>query len=261
MITAYNISFSPGGKQILKDISFNAQQGEVLAILGSNGAGKSSLIKILSGQLKQSKGTVGIGGRLLTEWGAGDLARIRAVLEQQTRLSLPFEVKDIVMMGRYPHLDKASSKQHEIIVSNALHKAGITHLASRNYLSLSGGEQQRVQLARVFAQIWYPPHTCTKYLLMDEPVNSLDVLHQHTTLQLAQAFAREGNCVITVLHDLNLAMQYADKILLLKNGQMISTGTVNSIINDKVISEMYGIPLRIIHHPSYLHPVVIPSLP
>lgn len=256
---AVNISVQVRGKHILQDIGFDACAGELLVILGSNGAGKSTLLKVLSGELHPATGHVDIQGKPLSKWHAAELAGFRAVLQQQTVLTLPFTVYDVVMMGRYPHFKGHAHPIDHHVVRSALKKTGIQHLAERNYLTLSGGEQQRVHLARVFAQIHQSAQYTTRYLLMDEPVNSLDVMHQHTTLQLAKEFAAEGNCVVAVLHDLNLAIQYADKILMLKNGKMVCCGDVKSVLQNSIISHVYGFPLHVLQHPSYTHPVIMPA--
>lgn len=260
MIRAHNISYSVKGKNILDNISLKAEAGEVLVILGGNGAGKSTLLRVLCGDLDGAPGDVSIQNKPLHSWKTAELAQFRAVLAQQTIIGLPYLVKDIVMMGRYPHFKKSPANLDYIIVRNALKKTGIDHLAERNYLTLSGGEQQRVQLARVLAQVWFTEKHAVRYLLMDEPVNSLDIVHQHTTLRLAREFAQEGNCVITVLHDLNLAAQYADKILLLRNGSVLASGTPEEVLMDELMSSTYDFPLSILHHSAYKHPVIIPAI-
>lgn len=256
---ATNISFQVNGRYILKGVSFDALPGKLLVILGSNGAGKSTLLKILSGELIASSGNVILDGIDLNKHATAELAKFRGVLHQQTALNLPFTVYEVVMMGRYPHYANTPQQADHTTVNNVLAQTGITHLAHRNYLTLSGGEQQRVHLARVFAQVHYTAKHPIRYLFMDEPVNSLDILHQHTTLQLAKEFAREGNCVIAVLHDLNLGMQYADNILMLKNGIMVCCGNTQQVLNSEVLSTVYDFPLKVLTHSLYNYPVIIPA--
>ncbi len=259
MLEVKNITYTAGKRQIVKNISLQAQPGEIVVIAGANGAGKSTLLKIASGSLQQHNGAVHIQNRELTGWKHSELAQFTAVLQQQTVLTLPFTVSEVVMMGRYPHFKKHPHNSDHDIVEQALKKAGIAHYANRNYLSLSGGEQQRVHLARVFAQIWQASSFGTRYLFMDEPSNNLDIRHQHNMLTLARNFANDGNCVIAVLHDLNLAIQYADKILMMKNGEALAFGTPGEVLQTETISAAFDYPIHIFNHSAYSHPIIMPS--
>jgi len=258
MLQVTDIAYKIAGALALSEISFEAKAGEMVVILGANGAGKSTLLKLITGTLKADAGTIRLNERLLPEWPAKELALISAVLQQQHQLQLPFTVQEVALMGRYPHFGRLASATDKQIVDIALEKAGVTHLKTRNYLTLSGGEQQRVHVARVLAQIYGESGAQPRYLFMDEPSNSLDILHQHSALQLAKDFANEGNCVVAVLHDLNLALQYADKILLLKSGQLAGFGRPLDIMTDSAISDVYGLPLQVFEHPSCSHPIVMP---
>lgn len=247
MIRVQNISYHVGNKRILDDVSFDAHPGELLVILGNNGAGKSTLLKSICNDIKPSRGNILIEDKCIRTYPPQELAKKRAVLNQHTSISLPFKVNEIVMMGRYPYFKNRETARDILVVNDAIAKAGITHLARQNYLTLSGGEQQRVQLARVLAQA---SGTGTRYLLLDEPVNSLDVKHQHNTLQLAVAFARAGNGVVAILHDLNLAAMYADKILLLKAGKTAAYGTPREVLTSKTITSAFGFPAQVMPHPT-----------
>lgn len=249
MLRVKNISYSISGKQILNEVSFDAFPGELLVILGNNGAGKSTLLKAVCNELKHSHGTILIDGRDADEYTTEELALKRAVLKQHTQVNLPFLAKEIVMMGRYPHFKNKETATDHDVVRMAIEKAGITHLAEQNYLTLSGGEQQRVQLARVLAQVENARENFTQYLLLDEPVSSLDISHQHNTLKLAKQFAQKGNVVIAVLHDLNLAAMYADRILLLRSGEVLSAGTPQEVLNNDTISQTFGFPAYVQQHP------------
>jgi iron complex transport system ATP-binding protein len=262
MIEVRNIGFGIKHLSILNEVSFGVKPGEVVVIIGSNGAGKSTLLKIVAGALKTDRGTVHIAGKQNKDWPAAQLAKRLAVMHQQTVLTLPFMVHEVVMMGRYPHFKNNPSPADKDIVTEALKQAGIRHLAERNYMLLSGGEQQRVHLARVFAQVW-PDETAkdTSYLFMDEPSNNLDVRHQHNILSMAREFASAGNCVIAVLHDLNLAMQYADKILLLQKGNVLGFGTPAEVMNEPLMTKAYDFPVHILQHSAYGFPIVMPAAP
>lgn len=255
MLQVNNISFRIKQTPILHNISFAAEESEMLAILGANGAGKSTLLKLLTAETPLQNGQVSILGKDLANWHIKELATFRAVLTQQSSLTLPFTVEEVVMMGRYPHFKRNEQQLDRTIVQNALHKTGISHLANRDYLSLSGGEQQRTHLARVFAQIWFSETQQTRYLFMDEPINSLDVQHQHRTLQLANEFKAAGNLVVAVLHDVNLAAQYADKILLLKKGQVLAWGTPYEVFTPELLTECYDFPVQVERNPHHDCPV------
>jgi iron complex transport system ATP-binding protein len=256
MIKAENISYSIRNKLILEDVSFAVQPGEMLAIMGTNGAGKSTLLKILSGELQAFSGKVYLGNKTLPEWKRSELSKIKGVLPQQSDLKLPFRVNEVVMMGRYPHFDKKEHEKDRATVERSLAKTGIRHLAQRLYTELSGGEQQRVHLARVLSQIENEQRSVPHYLLLDEPVSSLDIRYQHHTLRLAKEYASEGNCVIVVIHDLNLAALYADRFLLLKQGKIAAIGTAEDVITGSIISDTFGYPARVEKHPYTNGPLV-----
>jgi iron complex transport system ATP-binding protein len=260
LIEANKISYSIGANPILANVSFLAEAGEVLVILGGNGAGKSTLLKIISGDIVPGEGSINICGKDIAAWTPQELSTFRAILQQNPVLSMSFSVREVVMMGRYPHFKGKESPLDHAIADAALKKAGIDHLAERNFLYLSGGEQQRVHLARVFAQIWQTGNEGPRYLFMDEPVNSLDIRHQHSSLELAREFAADGNCVVAVLHDLNLAIQYADKILLLRKGRVMASGTPEDVMQEHILSAAYDYPLSIFSTSHYKHPVVVPLI-
>jgi iron complex transport system ATP-binding protein len=257
MLQVENIGYRIAPGLSLAEISFSVSAGEMLVVLGANGAGKSTLLKIITGTLKMDSGALFLNNMPLRFWQSKELSTFTAVLQQQNQLQLPFSVYEVVMMGRYPHFKTRETKSDEEIVTEVLYKTGIYHLRNRNYLTLSGGEQQRVHLARVMAQISGEKNENPRYLFMDEPSNNLDIRHQHSALKIAKDFAREGNCVIAVLHDLNLALQYADKAVLLKNGHMKGFGSTKEIMTDEAISDVYDLPLSVFHHPGSIHPMVM----
>lgn len=258
MLNVQNINFLISPSLALSDISFDVNAGELVVILGANGAGKSTLLKIITGSLKMNSGNILINKLPLTYWSSKELSTFTAVMQQQNQLQLPFSVYEVVMMGRYPHFNRKETIEDDIVVNEVLVKTGIKKLKNRNYLTLSGGEQQRVHLARILAQVSGPRNGDPRYLFMDEPSNNLDIRHQHNALSIAKEFAQEGNCVVAVLHDLNLALQYADKIVLLKNGAMKGFGACADIMTDASISDVYDLPLSIFHPPMGRHAMVMP---
>lgn len=261
MLNIQNIHYQLSSRLSLRKISFDVAPGELVVLLGANGAGKSSLLNIITGSIRPHSGNVLISGLPLKYWHASQLACFAAVQQQQQNLQLPYSVFEVVMMGRYPHFKRNAGIEDEAIVLSVLEQHEIIHLKDRNYLTLSGGEQQRVHLARVMAQVTGIRNGQTAYLFMDEPSNNLDIRHQHTALQLARRFARKGNCVLAVLHDLNLALQYADKIALLKDGVLTGFGPPATVLTTESVSALYDMPLTLIHAPDASHPVVVARNP
>jgi iron complex transport system ATP-binding protein len=238
MLIADSLTFQIGQKTLLKEVSFSLRPGELLVILGANGAGKSTLLRLLSGEKQPSKGQVRLHDKHLSTYTPNQLALKRAVLNQQNFVSLAFTAYEIVIMGRYPHYGHQPTSRDTEIIAEVMELTGITPFAERSYLSLSGGEQQRVQLARTLAQIWNGPNAL---LLMDEPVTSLDLEYQQQTLAIAKMLCKKGFMVISILHDINLAAQYADRILMLKNGRKWYDGTAAEVLSTKNIYEIFQI--------------------
>lgn len=246
MIEAKNITYLSASQQaIIKDISFSAQAGEMVVIVGPNGAGKSTLLKSLAGAIKPQQGKVLIEGKNIQEYTPNQLAKKRAVLSQHYNLSADFLVKDIVMMGRYPHFDGKPSVQDNDIIRQNLEVTGTEHLAERTIKSLSGGEQQRVHMARVLSQV---THEENGILFLDEPISSLDIHYQFAILEIAHQKKQEGMTVIAVLHDLNLATRFADRLVIIKDGEKQADDVPAHILNAELLSTIYDIPIQVIQH-------------
>ena len=256
MIRARNITVEIQSKKLLDDVSLEVRGGEVLIVLGPNGAGKSTLRKVLCGDLLLTGGEVTMDGRNLDDWTLTERAKVRAVLPQDSSLNFPFSVSEVVLMGRAPHVSGAETAKDYEIARAALKAVDELKLEDRIYPTLSGGERQRVQLARVLAQIWEKTEQ-PRYLLLDEPTSNLDIAHQHGTLKIARRFAREGVAVLVILHDLNLAAQYADKILLLKDGKIEAFGVPDDVFSPEIIRETFGVGVDIIKHPRLNCPLII----
>lgn len=249
------LAFRIGGKALVEDVSLIVAPGEIVAIVGANGAGKSTLLRLLSGDARPERGSVTLQNKPLSQWHKRDLARSRAVLPQTSLLGFGFSALEVVLMGRSPHIQGIERPADYAIARAALAAARVEHLAERSYLTLSGGEQQRVQLARVLAQIW--EDTGARYLLLDEPTNNLDLAHQHVTLAIAADFARHGVGVIAILHDLNLAAQYADHVLVMSAGRALAYGRPNTVFTPALIREAFDMAVTILPHPSLDCPLVI----
>ena len=257
MLAGRNIHVVLEGNTLLEDVSIEVRPGEVVAVLGPNGAGKSTLLKVLCGDLSPTRGTVSMEGRPLASWDRKASARVRAVLPQQSNLSFPFRVLEVALMGRSPHLSGPETQRDFAIARAALEEAEVDHLEERLYPTLSGGEAQRVHLGRVLAQIWEAVEETPRYLLLDEPTSSLDLAHQHHTLAVARAFAGRQVGVLVVLHDLNLAAQYADRVMLLKEGREVAEGPPGQVLQAETIEAVYGVPITVIPHPHGSCPLVV----
>lgn len=257
MLIAENLTYAIKQHTLLHGISFSISPGEFLAILGANGAGKSTLLKLLSGEYRATMGQVYLGGKPLASYADRHLATLRATMAQQHHLSADFPVREVVFMGRYPHYDGRPTQGDHDAVDQAMHACGITSLADRSVLSLSGGEQQRVHLARVLAQLWDTPHGL---LLLDEPVSAMDVKYQHQTLAIAKALAAKGWMVISILHDMNLASQYANRLMLMKHGRKLHDGTAAEVLSNRNVFTVFGIDAHVGTDPTTLKTVVVPAV-
>lgn len=245
LLEAHNLSYKISEKTLIDDISLSIEQGELVVIIGPNGAGKSSLLKLLTGYHTPTQGTCLIEGRNILDWQHNELARKRAVMKQHSHLQFAFTVEDVVAMGRTPY-----GSEHKLIaIDEALSQTSCQSLRQRDYRQLSGGEQQRVQLARVLAQLWHPTAQ-PACLFLDEPTSALDLYHQQHSLRLLHQLTRQrpfGVCC--VLHDLNLTALYADKVLLIHNGQLVAQGTPTDVLTTENLTRWYQADLGVIPHP------------
>lgn len=255
MLIAESLSFEIGKRVLIKDLSFSIRPGELLVILGANGAGKSTLFRMLSGEKTPVRGSIKLHDKEISKYTPAQLALKRGVMNQQNVINMAFTVLEIVTMGRYPHYKNDPTAKDTEIVEQVMELTGITSFANRSYLTLSGGEQQRVQLARILAQIWDVPNAL---LLMDEPVASLDLQYQQQTLAIAKLLTKRGFMVVTILHDINLAGQYADRIIMLKNGRKWYDGTTAEVLSAKNIYEIFEINSDVYTNPRTLKHFFIP---
>lgn len=244
-----HVGFRIGESIILEQVSLTIGSGEVISIIGQNGAGKSTLLKLVSGEYKPTSGTIYCRGTDLRSIPIREQARIRAVLPQSSSLHFPFRVHQVVMMGRSPHAGQGYQADQEI-VKQVMQLTDTIHLQQRVFTTLSGGEKQRVHLARALAQIWPDRSNEVRFLLLDEPTSALDLAHQHQTLSIARRFAEEFNVgVLTVLHDFNLASYYSDRIAVLANGGLLSEGRPGDVITADTIEQAFNTSVKVIDHP------------
>lgn len=251
VVEARGVSVVRGSRALLAEVSLGLHAGEVLALLGPNGAGKSTLLSLLSGDVRPDSGSVEFGGRDIGKWSLTDLARRRSVLLQDNQLLFPFTVHQVVEMGRAPWRRTPLEDDDNAAISEAIAAADIAHLGSRRVPSLSGGERARVAFARVMAGR-------TGVLMLDEPTAALDLGHQEAVLSLARQRARAGDAVLVVLHDLNLASAYADRVALLRAGEVFASGTPEEVLTAETVSEVYQTPVEVIPHPGSGQGIVMP---
>ena len=257
MLRTENISYSIGKKDILKNVSATFLPGEFNMILGPNGSGKSSFLKIFSGEINKFQGTVLYESKKIKDFRKEELAKKRAVMSQQADLGFPLLVNEVVMMGRYPHFTFNPNKKDITICNEAIERMNLSKFKQRNYLTLSGGEKQRVQYARVLAQVWEKPVEGYRYLFLDEPLNSLDINYQHEFLQAAVDIMKEHTVLIAVMHDINLAAHYADNLFFLKEGELIIHGKPKEILTEKIIEKVFKIKTTVIENPVSRKPLII----
>ncbi len=241
-----------GQKTVLNNINLSFKRQEFTVLLGPNGTGKSTLLKALTGEIKMP-GEFTIFGKPWDQWPAEQLAKHLGVLPQSSSLSFNFMAKEVIELGGIGLAMSAS--QLEALINTNMHQTDVKHLAMRDYPTLSGGEKQRVHLARVLTQLEQSGEN--KILLLDEPTSALDIHHQHSTLRLARQLANQGATVVAVLHDLNMAAQYADRIVILNEGRIVTDDTPKHALKADIIESVYRHKVEIISHPTYGHPVVI----
>ena len=251
-VSVNHLSVELNHRTILNDMSFELNKGEFTALLGPNGTGKSTLLKAMTGELA-AHGDIKLFNRPRQYWRSEDLARHLGVLPQSSTLSFNFTSREVVSLGGIGL--NIPNHQLEQVVANNMEKADVLHLADRSYPTLSGGEKQRVHFARVLTQLEQSGDN--KVILLDEPTSALDLRHQHSTLALAKALAKQGATVVAVLHDLNLAAQYADRLMILNQGKIIRDATPKDALKSDIIEQVYQHKVSVIPHPELGHPIVI----
>ncbi|NEX45394.1 heme ABC transporter ATP-binding protein [Pseudotabrizicola algicola] len=241
MLTAEDIRVSLGKVEVLHGVSAQAQAGEVTVIVGPNGSGKTTLLRALTGDVPY-QGRVILNGQDCAGLSAWELAAVRGVLPQAAVLAFPFTVAEVVRLG----LTSARHSGRGDLVARALAAVDLAGLAARLYQELSGGQQARVQLARVLVQVWEPMvDGLPRWLLLDEPVASLDIAHQLGVVALMRDYARKGGGVVAVLHDLNLTAMAADRVWLMDQGRLTGQGPVAEVLTDAALERAYGCRFRV----------------
>ncbi|MCW7492505.1 heme ABC transporter ATP-binding protein [Leptospira sp. 2 VSF19] len=253
-IEAIDLSYSIGEKSILSKIELEIHPGKLHVLMGRNGAGKSSLFHILCGDISPKIGNIYLDGIELKNYSKTQLAKIRAVLTQDAAITFPISSKEVIELGRHPHIsDPIRDKE---IVQTCIKITGSTEQKDQNYSTLSGGEKQKINFGRILAQVWETP---PRYIFLDEPVSALDIPNQYKMLNLCRHMADQGYAVFMILHDLNLAALYADTITLLHKGKIIKSGNPNDVLTLENLEITFGIKARILNAPegNFIIPEII----
>ncbi len=250
-LVAAGIFVRAGGREILHDVSLAAAPGEILALVGPSGAGKSTLLRVWSGELTPSAGEARFLDRPLRAQAAESLAQVRSMLLQQTALRFPLRVLEVVLLGRLPHAGRGETDHDREIALAALEQAEAGHLAQRLAQTLSGGEMQRVQLARALAQVWEPTAAGSqRYLLLDEPTANLDPGHATRILQRVRRFARATETtVVLVVHDLAASAAIADRLAMLHDGRCVAFGRPAEVLQPDRLRHCFGTPFDVFTAP------------
>lgn len=246
LLSVKNLSAQVEQVQLLEDISLKLGAGEVVALIGPNGSGKTSLLKCITGELNRSSGSVDFNCRSMDSYAQPELAKLVAVLPQKSVLNFPFTAQEVVALGRSPH-DSGQTRNQEI-VADVLEYLDASYLSDRFYTRLSGGEQQRVQLARVLAQIWDESDR-PRLLLLDEPSSYFDLAHQQLLIELVRKIASRNIAVLIVLHDVNLATACADQVAVMSCGRLVTCGEPKEVVTPEVLRSVFSVETRFLHDP------------
>src|SRR5688572_21984662 len=256
MYQASDIWFRVRDKIILQDVSMTMQPATFTAIVGPNGAGKSTLLKTLAFEHSNFQGSVEINGKSVKSYSPKALSMVRAVLPQHSQMQFSFSVDQIVRLGRHAH--RTTQSENTKIVNEVMDLTSVSDLSDRNYMTLSGGEKQRVQLARVLAQVWeetvYP-----RYILLDEPTSSLDIAQQQQIFSLAKQVCSRNIGVLAIVHDLNQAVQFADQLLFMKDGKITASGEAQKVFTKSNIEDTFCCRVSLYHDPCNNCPYIIPE--
>lgn len=268
MLEAHALTLERHGRRILDGVDLGLRPGEVVALLGRNGCGKTTLLHALAGDFCRRApgvalhGALTMGGTPLAAIPPAQLARQRAVLAQQGERGFAFSARELVALGGFPH-GAAGGPGAARVVDAALALADAAPLAQRDITTLSGGEFARVQFARALAQL-HPAHgrpAGHRYLLLDEPTAALDLAHQHRLLATVRQLARDWQMgALAIVHDINLAARYADRLVLLAHGRVLASGPVNEMLQPPLIEATFGVPVRAVHLPDSAHPAIVAAL-
>lgn len=261
MIELDRVGVVRGKAKLLSEVSLSLSPAQLVCIAGPNGAGKSTLVRVAAGALVPEQGQVRFFGEPLARLDSQELARRRAVVNQRSHIAFGFTSLEVVLLGRHPHSELPEGRRDLEAARQALARVEVGHLAERDVTTLSGGERQRVEIARALAQLQSDVPPGETALFLDEPTSNLDLAHQHAVLSLARATSREGRLVVAVLHDLNLAAQYADRLVLLDAGSVAADGPPRGVLTSELIWQVFRTRALVMPHPELDCPLVVSSAP
>ena len=239
MIDVRNLDLSIGDTQILRDVSATIPRGEMTALVGPNGAGKSTLLAAIGRLTMPQSGRIELMGEPITNFHGRDLALKLSVMRQDTQIAPRLTVRDLIGFGRYPHSHGRMKQRDHDIVDRAIERLDLGPFADRFLDTLSGGQRQRALIGMTLAQE-------TDVILLDEPLNNLDLVHARRVMQIAAEEVSAGKTVVVVLHDLTVAGTYAHNVIAMKNGCVVNQGPADQIINNAVLSDLYDTPVQVI---------------
>ncbi|MDN5588498.1 MAG: heme ABC transporter ATP-binding protein [Brevibacterium sp.] len=249
VVRADDVTFAVDGRELVSGISFSLRAGEVVALVGPNGAGKSTMLSLLAGDVAPTQGTVEISGSDVRSWKSGPLARKRSVMLQHNSSNFSFSVKEAVHMGRLPW--DVDTVRDEELVAEAIEDSDLSGFEARDITTLSGGEAARVSYARTTVQT-------TPIIFLDEPTAALDLKHQESLLRSVRVLRDQGAAIVVVLHDLNLALRYADRVLVFGDGRLVADGTPHEALSEELVEEVYGQRVRRLQVEGVDTPILIP---
>ena len=249
-----SVSLKLDNRQILKDVSLEINEGEIVSVIGPNGAGKSTLLNVLTGDINPDSGEISYDNKQLKQISIQERAFTRSVMSQMQTLVFNFSVKDVIEMGWLQRGNLDFSNNFSMAFENVTKECNVHNLIHRKFNSLSGGEQRRVHFARTLLQLWRPSESNDpRYLLLDEPTANLDLSSEMLLMNILKKRASLNVGILVILHDLNLASHFADKIAIIKDGEIMAFGEPEKIMEDAFLTSIYEVPIKVKHDPLRVH--------
>ena len=249
-----SINLKLDNRQILKDVSLEINEGEIVSVIGPNGAGKSTLLNVLTGDINPDSGEISYDNKQLKQISIQERAFTRSVMSQMQTLVFNFSVKDVIEMGWLQRGNSDFSNNFSMAFENVTKECNVHNLIHRKFNSLSGGEQRRVHFARTLLQLWRPSESNDpRYLLLDEPTANLDLSSEMLLMNILKKRASLNVGILVILHDLNLASHFADKIAIIKDGEIMAFGEPEKIMEDAFLTSIYDVPIKVKHDPLRVH--------
>ena len=249
-----SVSLKLDNRQILKDVSLEINEGEIVSVIGPNGAGKSTLLNVLTGDINPDSGEISYDNKQLNQISIQERAFTRSVMSQMQTLVFNFSVKDVIEMGWLQRGNSDFSNNFSMAFENVTKECNVHNLIHRKFNSLSGGEQRRVHFARTLLQLWRPSESNDpRYLLLDEPTANLDLSSEMLLMNILKKRASLNVGILVILHDLNLASHFADKIAIIKDGEIMAFGEPEKIMEDAFLTSIYDVPIKVKHDPLRVH--------